>query len=322
MNKFSVVGNKLLFSGACLLIFSSAARAVVVDGFPEACSEATVRQPLPGHIIQLGTVNATPEGLMFSFPDQNDPDGLQTIGLAENVGLIGQNPGIDLSQMIQNGTPSGSFMVAQVFIGDGQDEQAEPVVTCLSKFIPLSTYVPSYFGPEWSWLDRGIFIERLRFKRYHRWDWRRSHRRDSFDSVRRRFRDSDRRSRWTLRRDSDGDRRLRRDRDGVLDRTKRIDRDRTRIGRDRVIDTTKKIDSGLRDRSRLGRDKILDTTTKRLDRVRGRVTLDLKKPIRALKKDTTSTTKDTSTRSNRRSGRRNLDQDDDKKIITDKVIRN
>ncbi len=270
MNKFSTV-NKLLFSGACLLIFSSAAGAVVVEGFPPACSEATTNQALEGHIIQLGVINAGPEGLLFSFPDQNDRRNLQSIGLADNVGLIGQDPEQDFSEMIKQGTPEGSFLVAQVFIGD---EQSEPVVTCLSRVIPITRFVPSDYGPRWSWLDRGIFIERLRWKRHRPWNWRKWWNRD-FSSIRSRFRDSGRDRRWTIRtsdrlRDRSNRRDLSRDRDRDSSRSDRL-RDRTR---DRVLDTTKKVDR-LRDRTR---DRVLDTTKK----------LDRTDRVRILKKDTTS----------------------------------
>lgn len=197
--------------------------AAEIEGFPEACSDASTREPLPGHIIRLGSVNEGPNGLYFAFPDQNDTTNLQTIDLADNVGLIGQDPNQDLSEMIQNTTPSGSFVVAQVFVGD---ENQEPVVTCLSRVMPLTQYVPADFGPEWSWLERGYFYERLRYKKYHRhWGWKKWWR-NKFHNLRDRYR-KDYGDRYRFR-DRDDRRRDRGDRQMIIrrDNKKNIGRDK------------------------------------------------------------------------------------------------
>lgn len=176
--------NRLCFL-SCLLFFAGAANSVEVDNFPENCSEASTRYPLDGHIIRLGMVQMSYQGPVFSFPDRDEPDGLQEVEIADNVGLIGQNPNRNYSSLIKLGTPKGSFVVAQLFIGD---DNLEPIVTCLSRVRPLSSYVWSDYGTSWRWLDPGVFRERLRWKKHSRWNWRKFNRSDVSD-IRRKFRD-------------------------------------------------------------------------------------------------------------------------------------
>lgn len=272
MNKLLSGARKLLFSSACLLIASNAAHSVAIEGFPEGCSDASTRQALPGHILRLGTINVGPGGLFFSFPDRNDTTNLQTVDLADNVGLIGQDPSQDISQMVRTATPDGSFVVAQVFIGDEQDE---PVVTCISQMIPVTRYVPSDYGDDWSWLDPGIFVERLRWKRHSHWNWRGWWRRD-FDRIRGDFRRSDRhRDFRRFRRDDQDrgrDRDHNRDRDGNRQMIIKKDTD-MRKGRDRIIDRTPdRRRDGTGDRQMDIKKGAKDTNRERIfDRVKDRV---------------------------------------------------
>lgn len=253
MNKFKPLGFRIFLLGIFLL--PNFINAADIDGFPMLCSEANDRQALPGHILRLGMVNASYEGMYFSFPDQNDPSSLQQIGIADNVGLIGQNAEEDFSDEIKNGTPPGSFVVAQVFVAD---ENAEPVVTCLSRAMPVTTYNPAYFGTAWTWLRPGIFIERLRWKRYRPWRWRNWYG-STFRSIRSNWRQADR--------DGDGipdrlERRLRRDRDGdgIPDRLER----RRNRNADRDNDGT----PDRLERRRSLRDSDNDGTPDRLERRR------------------------------------------------------
>ena len=172
---------------AIISLFALDISAAMVSGFPEGCSDASTSNALPGHIVRLGMVRQGPDGLIFVFPDRYDTRYLQTVEVAENVGLIGQDPYGDYSDVIRYSTPEDSFVVAQIFVGD---ERYEPVVSCVSQPIPLTRYYPSDYGSDWSWLDRGVFVERLRHHRHHRsWRWKKWWRRD-FDSVRRKFRRS------------------------------------------------------------------------------------------------------------------------------------
>lgn len=197
--------------------------------FPYMCSEASDREALPGHILRLGNLGMTRYGLSFFFPDQRDSQNLQMVSVLENAGIIGQpdqQPGLSMRS-----TPMGSFVVAQVFVGDPDNE---PIVTCISPSIPLSSFDSGYYGTSFSWLDRPTLGYWLKYRKFNRWNWKRHWGRDLFD-LRKRFRDSDRwRSRkYRDRNDFDRGRRFRDRNDD--DRGRRF-RDRDDDNRGRIRD--------------------------------------------------------------------------------------
>src|SRR5690606_26220053 len=101
-------------------------------------------------------------GWSFFFPDERDSQSLQRVGIADNAGLIGQNPEQDLGSLIKTRTPPGSFVVAQIFIGD---PNYEPLATCISQPTLVTRFVPTYYSGDWSWLDRGRLGYWLKYKK-------------------------------------------------------------------------------------------------------------------------------------------------------------
>jgi len=219
--------NNLRFYVAISSVFfiSMGANAVLsgpeIQGFPYACRDATLQTALQGHVLRAGTVYWDGSGWAFSFPDHYSSRGLQTAELAQNAGITGLNYDDDEPDPPISPTPPNSFVIAQILVGD---PNSEPVVTCVSPPLALNRYTPErYLGSEWSWLQGGVFAERLKWKRFHRWNWKRwwgnnyfrKYRRDygRFREVleRRRFHRSDRdERRWDKRRDErSGDRRVR-----------------------------------------------------------------------------------------------------------------
>lgn len=199
----------------------------ILDIFPDECGNASDREPLPGHFLRVGFISSTAQGLAFFFPDQRLGQSLQMVPVAPNVGLIGYggvNPG-----EIEYRTPPGAFVVGQIFVGD---QQGEPMVTCLSRPILLSRFVPRYYGFENSWLDRSTFGNWLRYKKYSRWKWRDRWQRDIY-SVRTKFSDFRDRNRSRYDRSDRGwrDRKNWKDRD-----SRRNDRNDRDFGRDRRND--------------------------------------------------------------------------------------
>lgn len=148
---------------------SSSGIAQYLDDFPTACADATVQEALPGHFIRLGFVRKTPQGLGFVFPERQAHKRLEFVPIADNVGLIGQNPEDNPSQMIASNTPDGAFVVAQIFVGD---ENTPPIVTCLSQPNPLAQYQPSLYGPDFAWLDASAFGRWILVEDYVGWRWK------------------------------------------------------------------------------------------------------------------------------------------------------
>lgn len=233
MNKYlNFYANSFIF--IVLFNWGAAVNAQYIEEFPAMCSEATDRHPLPGHIIRLGFVRWTHYGWSFFFPDERIRDNLQRVSMAQNAGIIAQDPYQDLTHLVKMETPPGSFVVAQIFVGD---ENIEPVASCISQPILLERYSPSYYGSDWHWLDRAQFNRWSSFKGYSNWKWKR-YWRDDFYHIRSRFKHHrfegrDRKFKWRDRhdrRDHRDDRRFRRDRDGD-DRRRDIIRDRDRDDR-------------------------------------------------------------------------------------------
>lgn len=137
-----------------------------LESFPYECEYATDREPLPGHMLRVGFISSTRYGWSFFFPDERIQSNLQMVGISDSAGLIGSGESLGEWQMR---TPPGSFVVAQIFVGD---QEGEPVVTCLSRPILLSRYVPKYYGFSNIWLDRGKLGYWLKWRKYSRWGWR------------------------------------------------------------------------------------------------------------------------------------------------------
>lgn len=237
----------------------------ILDQFPMECSMASDREALPGHIIRLGFVNKTPMGRSLLFPDQRIGERLQRVGIADNVGVIGQDPDDDLSDMIKAQTPGGSFVVAQIFVGD---ETAEPVVTCISKPRMLSSYQPSYYGSDFLWLEPVVFRRWLKFERYDDWGWRRWYGRD-FGLIRNKYREYHREHRPGAWKHREHDKRMR---DNVekghhkhdrrdLERPKQIgvDHDKSPVKmRGKGFLDMKKGDTSSQDKAKSGMNKVRD----------------------------------------------------------------
>lgn len=183
MNKCSILYLTKISLLACLLAGNS--NATFIEGFPSQCSLASTNVPLVGHILRLGFMQLTPYGWVFSFPDVQNTQYLSNVPIADNVGLIGQDPYADFSQAIFSETPEGTVALAQIFVAaDG----VEPIVTCVSELISLNTYMPGNYGADLSWLNRdrlGYWFGRRNFGR--NWDWQNRWGRE-FGEIRRKHR--------------------------------------------------------------------------------------------------------------------------------------
>ncbi|HXW52785.1 MAG TPA: hypothetical protein VEL47_01640 [Myxococcota bacterium] len=185
MNEIKRNGVRLAQLVGMLLGFSLASHAVVVPGFPGACAQGSPRVPMDGHIIRLGYVVAAPEGWSLVFPDNEGTVAMERVDIADNVGLIGQDPMSALSGSLRVATPPGSYVAAQIFVGDPNQE---PVVTCLSGLLPLSSYDPAMYGADFLWLKKASFGNYLKVRTYDKtWNWRRWWG-NKFADIRRNFR--------------------------------------------------------------------------------------------------------------------------------------
>lgn len=177
------IRNTFIFGWLLFLSYSAGAQYYIED-FPSECAYASDRIPLPGHIIRVGFVNYTPYGWSLFFPDRQDSVNLQRVSIAENVGIIGQNPFDDISQFVRMRTPEGMFLIGQIFVGD---PNMEPVVTCLSPTRPLRSYNAGYYGADLNWLNRDTFRKWLGWRKYNKtWKWKKWWG-SKFADVRRKF---------------------------------------------------------------------------------------------------------------------------------------
>lgn len=226
-----------LFATTATLTHGQEAQEQGHEHFSQMCSTATVTQAMPGHIIRLGALVTKDADTNFVFPDQNS-ENLQQVDVAEEVGVIGQDPSADMNPM---DTPMGSYVVAQIYVGE---ENQAPMVTCVSDPIPEQQYDPQVYGgtssPAIVVLDRAVFIDRLSYRDvYSPWDWRSSW--GDFAYIRRSYNDNRRDGGWKFsgrkyrhdRRKNDYDKRDKRDR-------KRDDGDNRRDNRKgRKVGTTR-----------------------------------------------------------------------------------
>lgn len=155
----------------------------VVRGFPEACATASDRVPMAGHMIRVGFIGNSPDGWGFFFPDEREQDQLQMIEIADNAGMIAQNPADNLYDLIRTQTPESSYVTAQILVGD---PTRGPTVTCVSRAAIINNYQPQDFGDQYNWLDRDSLRQWLTYKQYKRWDWQRFWA-DDISSIRSRY---------------------------------------------------------------------------------------------------------------------------------------
>lgn len=169
MNKFNF-SNLIKILGLTIL-FATSSQAIFIEGFPSQCAFAPTNMPMVGHVLRIGFVQwSAPFGWIFSFPDVQNAQYLSSVPIAENVGLIGQDPYADFSQAILATTPEGTVALAQIFVGA---TGMEPLVTCLSQVMPFEDYIPGNYGPDLNWLDRGRLGYWYTQRSFGRnWEWR------------------------------------------------------------------------------------------------------------------------------------------------------
>ncbi len=154
---------------AGILLSATNIHAVTVNGFPQQCAFATDRAPMEGHILRLGHINNTPYGWSFLFPDKQGMEVLDRVELADNVGLINQTPSVNPYDSIHTETPSGEFLVGQIFVGD---PNLSPVVTCVSNVMAIESLDPTIYGPDFVWLNRALLGQLLDIRNYSiTWNW-------------------------------------------------------------------------------------------------------------------------------------------------------
>ncbi len=169
---------------ALITILPAASQAIFVPGFPGECGYGSTRVPMDGHIIRLGYVASTPYGWSFVFPDNEATVSMERVDIADNVGLLGQDPAANLSGSVRAATPEGAYVVAQIFVGD---PNIEPIVTCMSGLLPLTSYNPALYGADFLWLQKPAFGRWLKVRTYSKsWNWR-SWWGNKFGDIRRQF---------------------------------------------------------------------------------------------------------------------------------------
>lgn len=159
----------------CLLIIWSCS-SMSMEGsnylnyFPDECLNASSKKALPGHILRLGFLASTSdEGMLFFFPDSPIAQNLDKVHLADNAGELKVQNQEDSDEVFRQATPRGSYVVAQIFIGDAS---IAPVVTCLSDAIPLSLFDKQGYGKDLAWLTPQLLGKWLSWRDYNpSWNW-------------------------------------------------------------------------------------------------------------------------------------------------------
>lgn len=160
---------------------------LIIKGFPEGCAYATMNEPLPGHFLGFGRISFMGSSWAFEYMRQTRPGPFQIAEVAQNLGLIGQNPEQNISVDLMSRTSGESFVVAQLL--DRSDLGLGPIVTCISPVFRgrLRPGRPIVYGKDyWTEYDRFIDYRRdpLRRNRWNKWqnrwredgsqDWRRA----------------------------------------------------------------------------------------------------------------------------------------------------
>lgn len=180
-----------------LIIMLNQAMAVMIDDFPYQCINASTDEAMPGHILRVGAIRLNPNGdsLVFVFPDEQGGSSLQSVAIAENAGIIGAD--IKEENALFSLTPRGSFVVAQIFVANEDD--AQPIATCLSDAIFLRDYRPArYIGlnlGQWLPLERfTTWLARDDFTVWRNWryKWR-----DHFWRIRDKYKPYKHDHRWS-----------------------------------------------------------------------------------------------------------------------------
>lgn len=180
-----------------LSVYSSIAHSELIQGFPEGCAFATLNQALPYHILGYGRIRWMGAGWAFQYLDQNVPGPFSIAAVADNLGMMGQNPEQNISMDLLARTPGDKYVVAQIL--DRSEMGLGPIVTCISPafFGEIIPYRPIVFGQDyWS--------EYRRFRDY-RWD---DSRRRRWERWKYRWNDRivDWRRKWREKREHDRDR--------------------------------------------------------------------------------------------------------------------
>lgn len=150
---------------------------LIIKGFPEGCAYATMNEPLPGQFLAFGRISFMGSSWAFEYMTQTRSGPFQIAEVAQNLGLIGQDPEQNLSVDLMARTSRENFVVAQLL--DRSDLGLGPIVTCISPVFRgrLRPGRPVIFGQDyWTQYDRFIEYRRdpLRRNRWHRWQnrWR------------------------------------------------------------------------------------------------------------------------------------------------------
>lgn len=132
-----------------LNLAATSSRAEFIEGFPEGCAFASIQAPLPDHQLRFGRVRWEGGYWIFFYVDENMPGPLLMAPVAQNLGMIGLDPGLYFSVDLRAITPYDNFVIAQVLNRDiiGQP----PIVTCVSRVFTgtIRPYRPIPYGPDY-----------------------------------------------------------------------------------------------------------------------------------------------------------------------------
>jgi len=154
---------------------------LIIKGFPEGCAYATLSEPLPNHILGYGRIDFMGSSFAFQYLDLSRRGAFQVAEVAQNLGLIGQNPEQNLSIDLMARTAQDRFVVAQLL--DRSEFGLAPIVTCISPVF-FGTLTPGreiIFGRDyWTNYDRFQHYrhDSRRYERYKRWKNRWQHEED------------------------------------------------------------------------------------------------------------------------------------------------
>jgi hypothetical protein len=154
-----------------LLVFSVMSRAELVEDFPEGCAWATMKDPLPYSFLGYGRIEYVADEYIFRYIN-NTNNRFSIASVADNVGLIGQEPEQNLSRSLLALTSKKSYVVAQIL--DRSSLGLEPIVTCISPIFHGQLYEgrPIVFADDyWRVYNRfeHSFWNEYRRKRFQKW---------------------------------------------------------------------------------------------------------------------------------------------------------
>jgi len=161
-----------------LSTYSSALRAEMIQGFPEGCAFATVNEALPYHVLGYGRIRLMEAGWSFQYMDQSVPGPFSIAAVADNLGLMGQDPEQNIILDLIARTPEDKYVVAQIL--DRSEMGLGPIVTCISPAFSGTIYSnrPIVFGQDY-WLE---------YRKYRDYQWDNARKR-RWDKLRNRWND-------------------------------------------------------------------------------------------------------------------------------------